>query len=222
MRPVAGHQQPAGQARLHDVKAGAGGRPGQLAHDHVDVAVEPAAQRSAVLELAPKRRRVHLPGRAGALHEGERGCQVHAEHQRGAQHALVADQSDLETVVAVDRGDQGNVAARSGKARDECGRPARGAPAPGRARPARSCCSRRRRSRPGRASSRRLSAAGGFGTGTVDPWSSERGMVSRHRSMNPGYWSVCSVTHAPGSDQPITAGVPVTRRRTPRRCAPAR
>jgi hypothetical protein len=45
---------------------------------------------------------------AGTLHECERGCEVYAEHQRGTQHALVADEADFQTLMAIDGSDQRN------------------------------------------------------------------------------------------------------------------
>ena len=106
VRPVAGHEQPAGEPGLEHVEACAGRRLGQLAHHHVDVSIQYALQRDAGLQLAAERLRIHAPGRAGALHQGKHRRIAYAERQGAAQHSLVADQADLEPVMSADRRDQ--------------------------------------------------------------------------------------------------------------------
>ena len=112
MRPIPSHQQPAGKPRLNDMEAGAHGRLRQLGHHHVNVALQASVQRAAMLELTTKWLGVHPPGRAGALDQGAGLRNIHAEHQRGAQHALVADEADLHAVVATGRSNQGDETAR--------------------------------------------------------------------------------------------------------------
>jgi hypothetical protein len=43
-----------------------------------------------------KRRRIHAQCRAGALHQGVQGRNFHPEQEGNPEHALIADQSDLQ------------------------------------------------------------------------------------------------------------------------------
>jgi hypothetical protein len=89
---ILGHQEPAGQSRLHHVKTGAARGLRQLGHHRMDVAFEHVLQLGAALECLAKQLGFHAQGRARPLHQGALGRYRHVEHQRGADDALVAHQ----------------------------------------------------------------------------------------------------------------------------------
>jgi len=106
MRPIASHQQPACQPCFDHMETLAGGGLGQLHQRDIQVAIQRTAQHGADRELIEKLSRFDPPRPACALHQPTLRCEVHAQHQRDAQHALVADQSHFDLVVVSRRGNQ--------------------------------------------------------------------------------------------------------------------
>src|SRR6185437_2426905 len=61
-------------------------------------------------ELSAKGGRLHSPGRSRPLHQGVQRGSADTQHQRDAEHTLIAYESDLEARQIVGRSDQGNEA----------------------------------------------------------------------------------------------------------------
>jgi hypothetical protein len=70
MRAVTCHQQPAGEATFHQVKAGAGRRLHELGEEHVEVAEKRFLQRGIERHFLQEHGRLDAPGVPGALHDG--------------------------------------------------------------------------------------------------------------------------------------------------------
>ena len=68
------------------------------------------AQRGAATELARELHRAHAPGRSRALHTRLQRRDSHAQDERRAQHALAADQANLQVGPLGDRDHQRNEA----------------------------------------------------------------------------------------------------------------
>jgi hypothetical protein len=112
VRPIAGHQKPAGKPRLDEMEAGASGHLRQLPQRYIEVAVQGPLKGRAMFELTGKCGRLHSPSRARALHQSVLRCGVYAQHQRDPQHTLIAHETDFEPGVAIDRSNQGDKAVR--------------------------------------------------------------------------------------------------------------
>src|SRR6185312_8840883 len=61
-------------------------------------------------ELSAKACRLHSPDRSRPLHHGVQRGSADTQHQRDAEHTLIAYESDLEARQIVGRSDQGNEA----------------------------------------------------------------------------------------------------------------
>lgn len=110
MRPITSHQKPTGKPRLYEMEASASSCLCQLAQRYIEVTIHTSLQRRTVLQFMGERRCRHAPGSTRALHQGVQRCRVYAQHERSPEHAFVADETDFEPGVAVDRGDQRDVA----------------------------------------------------------------------------------------------------------------
>jgi hypothetical protein len=106
VRAVLAHQQPARKSGPDFVKAQAGRRVRALLHQHIQVALQPVAQRSAAREFTPERHCRHAPGGTGPLHQGLQRIARHAQRQLHAQHAFPAGHADLQAMVVIHHGDQ--------------------------------------------------------------------------------------------------------------------
>ena len=96
VRAIAGHQQPAGQPRLHQMKVRAYGGQRHLTRYHVEIAVQLPSKRRAALQLPAKRRCHDPPRRTPSLHDRPLRRDIDPEEQRRPQHAFIADESHLE------------------------------------------------------------------------------------------------------------------------------
>ena len=110
--PVARHQQPAREARADDVEAVAGRGLGNLRHQRVDIAVQPALQRRRAAQRAQEPGLAQLQRGSAALHERAHRGRFDAERQRDADHAFASHHPDLEREVALDDGEQRHQAAQ--------------------------------------------------------------------------------------------------------------
>ncbi len=106
MGPVLAHQQPSSQAWADFVKSQAGGRGGQLLHQHPGVAAQFVAQCRALRQLALERAGADAPGRARPLHECVQWRDPHAHRELHAEHAFAAHHADLQGGLVVDLGQQ--------------------------------------------------------------------------------------------------------------------
>ena len=77
----------------------------QLAYHHVQVVIQYFLQRRTFAQLVAEKRRIHAPRRAGSLDQRAKWRHPDVERQRGAEHALVADEADLEAGVIANRFD---------------------------------------------------------------------------------------------------------------------
>src|SRR6185437_10989621 len=94
------------------MEAGTSGRLCQLAQRYIEVTIQLALQRRTMCELPGKSGRFHSPGRTRSLHEGVQRRSADTQHQRDAEHTLVAYEPHLEARQIVGWSDQGDEAIR--------------------------------------------------------------------------------------------------------------
>src|SRR6185437_7688419 len=103
---------PAREPCLHQMEAGTSGRLCQLAQRYIEVTIQLPLQRRAMRELPGKGRRFHSPGGTRALHQGVQRRSADTQHQRDAEHTLVAYEPHLEARQIIGWSDQGDEAIR--------------------------------------------------------------------------------------------------------------
>src|SRR5277367_6606261 len=85
VRPIAGHQQPPRQPRLHHMEARAHRSQRHLAQGYIQIAVQLTTQLRAAFQFAAKWRRLDSQRAAGPLHQRPLWRYIYAEYQRGPQ-----------------------------------------------------------------------------------------------------------------------------------------
>jgi len=103
---IAGHEQPAGQARFRLVKAITGCGLRNLCHQCVGVTVQRLLQGRISVELDAKRPGGHAQRVAGSLHQRAYPGDPYAQDEGHPGHAFVADHAHLQRAALVDGGQQ--------------------------------------------------------------------------------------------------------------------
>ena len=108
MGAIPGQQQPTSEARLNYVVTRTGRRLRELAHQHVDIAIQSLSQRRALFPVTAENVALILKRGARTLHQGVLRGNIHAENQGSSQHAFVTHDPDFQPCAVVESSHQRN------------------------------------------------------------------------------------------------------------------